>query len=295
MGKEPKSRTHACPQCDYKTGNVSHLKTHVRTVHEQRRDHACPQCDAAFGRASNLTVHVRTMHEQRRDHACPQCDAAFGQAVHLRRHVRTVHEQRKDHACPHCAAAFGQAGHRDKHAKVCERMPALVQRLHHSTMSDVFEGVLCRLEAEAKAAKEAEEAKVAEAGAAAVLVDNGDTEKVPEKICSDECLDEPMECTPPVPLVAPPQQLSTPPEPPQEDWRNFNYPEGREGRKAFAAVNRMHHSTMSDVFEGVLCRFEAEAKAAKIVKVYECELDCGFRSTDFAAVEQHEVSCAEKV
>ena len=33
----------------------------------------------------------------------------------------------------------------------------------------------------------------------------------------------------------------------------------------------------------------------EIVKVYECELDCGFRSTDFAAVEQHEVSCAEKV
>ena len=66
MGKEPKSRRHACPQCDYKTGNVSHLNTHVRTVHEQRKDHACPQYDAAFGHASNLRTHVRTVHEQRK-------------------------------------------------------------------------------------------------------------------------------------------------------------------------------------------------------------------------------------
>jgi hypothetical protein len=28
--------------------------------------------------------------------------------------------------------------------------------------------------------------------------------------------------------------------------------------------------------------------------VYECELDCGFASTDFEAVEQHELSCAER-
>ena len=95
MGKEAKSRRHACPQCDYKTGDASNLKKHVRTVHEQRKDHACPQCDATFGAASSLRTHLRTVHEQRRDHACPQCDAAFGAAQHLRTHVRTVHEQRK--------------------------------------------------------------------------------------------------------------------------------------------------------------------------------------------------------
>ena len=67
MGKEPKSRIHTCPQCDFKTGNVSHLKTHVRAVHEQRRDHACPLCDAAFGQAGNLRTHVRTVHRQREE------------------------------------------------------------------------------------------------------------------------------------------------------------------------------------------------------------------------------------
>ena len=67
MGKEPKSRIHTCSQCDYKTGNVSSLRTHVRTVHEKRRDHACPQCDAAFGRAGDLRSHVRTVHKQREE------------------------------------------------------------------------------------------------------------------------------------------------------------------------------------------------------------------------------------
>jgi len=92
MVKELKSRRHACTQCDYKTGKVSDLSKHVRTVHEQRRNHACPQCDAAFGRAGHLSRHLRTVHGQRKDHACPQCDAAFGHASHL---MRT-------HVCARC-------------------------------------------------------------------------------------------------------------------------------------------------------------------------------------------------
>ena len=75
MGKEPKSRRHACPQCDYKTGNVSDLRRHVRTVHEQRKDHACPQCDAAFGQAGDLRKHVRTVHK------CSPCKQQLGDAA----------------------------------------------------------------------------------------------------------------------------------------------------------------------------------------------------------------------
>ena len=126
MGKEPKSRIHACPQCDYKTGE-GNLSRHVRTVHEQRRDHACPQCDAAFGQAGHLRTHVRVVHEQRRDHACPQCDAAFGRAGNLSRHVRTVHEQRRDHACPQCDAAFGAAQQLRVHVRTVHEQHAAQQ------------------------------------------------------------------------------------------------------------------------------------------------------------------------
>jgi uncharacterized C2H2 Zn-finger protein len=54
----------------------------VKELTKSRR-HACPQCDAAFGNVSDLRKHVHTVHEQRRDYACPQCDAAFGQAGHI--------------------------------------------------------------------------------------------------------------------------------------------------------------------------------------------------------------------
>ena len=63
----------------------------MKEIKRTQRHHACSHCGAAFGNASNLRTHVRTVHEQRRDHACPQCDAAFGQASKLTRHVRAVH------------------------------------------------------------------------------------------------------------------------------------------------------------------------------------------------------------
>ena len=62
-----KSRRHACPQCDYKTGNVSDLGRHVRTVHEQRRDHACPHCDVAFGTAGHLRRQQQAQEEEDKD------------------------------------------------------------------------------------------------------------------------------------------------------------------------------------------------------------------------------------
>ena len=102
-------RPHACSQCDAAFGKASNLRTHVRTMHEQRRDHACPQCDAAFGHASHLRTHVRTVHEQRRDHACPQCDAAFGRADSLRTHVRRMHEKRRDQDACHALLQLVQA------------------------------------------------------------------------------------------------------------------------------------------------------------------------------------------
>ena len=94
---------HTCPQCDAAFGQAGTLRTHVRTVHEQRRDHACPQCDAAFGQAGNLRVHVRTVHEKRKDHACPHCAAVFGKASNLTKHVRTQHpENTQSNECPVC-------------------------------------------------------------------------------------------------------------------------------------------------------------------------------------------------
>jgi DNA-directed RNA polymerase subunit RPC12/RpoP len=273
-----KRRDHKCPHCDRTFGQADTMRKHIMATHTAPEDRpfGCTQCHKRFGTAYDVGRHERHVHSDERPHACEQCERTFKSRDAMARHMRTVHappppskgpsaEQTRDHACPYCDKRFGTASnmrhhittqHEEEAAKELALYDAasleelgkthfdkVVQRLYHSTMTDAFEGILRRFEA--KAAEEAEEAEDAEAGAAAVLVDKGDTEKVPEKICSDECLDESMECTSPVPLVTPPVPLVTPPEPfstPQEDWLTFKYPEGQEedGRKAFATVNRMH-------------------------------------------------------
>jgi uncharacterized C2H2 Zn-finger protein len=56
------ARRHACPQCDYKAGQASDLRQHVRVVHEKRKDHACPHCDRKFGEGGSMRRHVRREH-----------------------------------------------------------------------------------------------------------------------------------------------------------------------------------------------------------------------------------------
>ena len=62
QGTAPYARPHACVCCPAAFGWASHLRTHVRTVHEKRRDYLCPHCTAAFGQATNLKVHIRMLH-----------------------------------------------------------------------------------------------------------------------------------------------------------------------------------------------------------------------------------------
>ena len=97
QGTAPYARPHACVYCASAFGRASHLKTHVRVVHEKCRDHKCPRCPAAFGEAGKLRTHVSTVHEKRRDHKCPHCPYACGRAGDLRRHVRTQHHANNSH------------------------------------------------------------------------------------------------------------------------------------------------------------------------------------------------------
>ena len=60
QGTAPYAKPHACVYCASAFRTPSHLRTHVRTVHEKRRDHICLYCPAAFGEAGILRKHMRT-------------------------------------------------------------------------------------------------------------------------------------------------------------------------------------------------------------------------------------------
>ena len=43
----------------------------------------CQTCGKAFGWKSHLKTHVKTVHEGIKDHKCHLCDSAFGQGMYV--------------------------------------------------------------------------------------------------------------------------------------------------------------------------------------------------------------------
>jgi uncharacterized Zn-finger protein len=89
----PKKQQLSCPHCPKKFKQTSNLKTHIRTVHEQRKDFGCPHCFKAFGQNGGLQRHIRTIHEQRKDFQCPDCPKQYGENSSLQRHTRRQHPE----------------------------------------------------------------------------------------------------------------------------------------------------------------------------------------------------------
>ena len=54
---------YACKQCDYQAGYLSHLTTHIQSVHEGVK-YACNQCDHQATQQGDLTKHMKRNHCQ---------------------------------------------------------------------------------------------------------------------------------------------------------------------------------------------------------------------------------------
>ena len=54
---------YACKQCDYQAGYLSHLTTHIQSVHEGVK-YACSQCDHQATQQGDLTKHMKGNHCQ---------------------------------------------------------------------------------------------------------------------------------------------------------------------------------------------------------------------------------------
>lgn len=139
--KVDKGARHERVQCDICTkvfSRKTHLKEHIKSVHDKIKAHKCKFCCREFYRKSNFRRHVRTMHMHVPDNnevvtssfACVQCDKVFKSRNSLNKHQRVVHlklaKSKPEAVCKDCGQSFTQAGSMYEHVrKVHGREPPI--------------------------------------------------------------------------------------------------------------------------------------------------------------------------
>ena len=81
-----------CKICNKSYSEISGLRCHIRSIHEQEKNQTCDHCGKTFFKKSALLTHVRCVHEGRKDFECDQCDKAYGTKHELKKHLETVHQ-----------------------------------------------------------------------------------------------------------------------------------------------------------------------------------------------------------
>lgn len=127
------SKPHSCELCQATFARSSHLRLHVRTIHEKLKPFRCGECSATFGHISSKYRHFRTVHLKRRDFSCSKCGQTFAERSAVQKHCRTVHEGSRPYPCPTCGFRFHFKLHLTQHiATVHEKLRPHVCRTCHA-------------------------------------------------------------------------------------------------------------------------------------------------------------------
>ena len=97
-----------CPSCDKLFDKRSHLKLHIKGVHEKERVYSveCNTCGKTFANRSSMENHNLVFHTNIRPFKCDFCDKGYILEKHLARHIRHFHENVKQFACDLCEKSY---------------------------------------------------------------------------------------------------------------------------------------------------------------------------------------------
>ena len=103
--KKRKDKKFKCEQCPYAAAFSSHIKQHIKTVHEKIRNYVCGECDYIASKKSGLKEHIEGVHENKRNHICGECGYAASLKSTLKTHIEGVHKKIRNHVCEDCGYA----------------------------------------------------------------------------------------------------------------------------------------------------------------------------------------------
>ena len=97
---------HPCPLCIYQAKQTTHLRRHIKLMHETDRQgkerngkfidrthfkHECRVCEKKFETKQNLKQHFKGRHTAKKYH-CPRCVRCFPWQASLDRHITKTHK-----------------------------------------------------------------------------------------------------------------------------------------------------------------------------------------------------------
>ena len=105
-----------CPQCDKTVISSTHLKTHIKWVHDLVKDtHMCDYCCKTFSKPGDLRNHQRG-HSTEKNFPCHACGKSFKTKYYLVVHTR-LHTGEKPFSCDQCGKATSDPSSFKAHMK----------------------------------------------------------------------------------------------------------------------------------------------------------------------------------
>jgi KRAB domain-containing zinc finger protein len=126
-----KNQREVCNICGKLVAAMNH-STHL--AQHRGIDERCPYCGrAGFSLKTHLRAHIRRVHEKQKNYFCDQCEYAAFKSDKLRAHIKNVHENHH-HVCPDCGKQVKHMFHHLKHAH--KHQPQLYEQ--YSTKTGIF-------------------------------------------------------------------------------------------------------------------------------------------------------------
>ena len=104
------------PGCTYTCKTSQHLRTHMLT-HTRTTDFRCDLCQRPFKQISHLKRHIRDVHEKIKTHTCPVCKECFARKEALKDHVKT-HRGERSFICSECGKRCSRQSDLTEHMRI---------------------------------------------------------------------------------------------------------------------------------------------------------------------------------